>query len=74
MNYNKQFKFQESDDPCMYDDQYILKADENIYIQVSDKYIVNEYVEEEQSSYFKGEFISLNEAFKRAVDVYVSGI
>ena len=42
------FIFEESDDPLSYDDQYTLKADKNVSIQVSDiGFCVNKWVEEE---------------------------
>ena len=68
---NNQFKnafiYEESDDPCMYDDQYTLKANKNIYIQVSNKYIVNKWVEKEEASYHIGEFDTLKEAMIKAI-------
>tara|TARA_R100000654_G_C2585674_1_gene112324 strand:- start:14 stop:277 length:264 start_codon:yes stop_codon:yes gene_type:complete len=74
---NNQFKnafiYEESDDPFMYDDQYILKANKNIYIQVSDsamylhKYIVNKWVEKKEASYHLGEFDGLEEAMIKAI-------
>ena len=69
--FKNDFIYEESDDPCICDDQYILKYNKNIYIQVSDKYIVQKWVEKDQSSYLKGEFNCLNKAFKKAIDVHV---
>ena len=61
------FIFEESDDPCMYDDQYTLRANENISIQVSDKYIVNRWAEEEETSYHEGQFNTLKDAMIKAL-------
>ena len=70
---NNQFKnafiYEESDEPEMYDDQYTLKANKNIYIQVSDKYIVHKWVEKEEACYHIGEFNSLDDAFKKAIEI-----
>ena len=65
-NFDK-FVFEESDEPELTDDQYFLKANKNIYIQVSDKYIVNKWVEKEEASYHIGEFDTLNEAMIKAI-------
>lgn len=65
-NYSK-FVFEESDEPELTDDQYVLKANKNIYIQVSDKYIVNKWVEKEEASYHIGEFDTLKEAMIKAI-------
>ena len=67
-NYSK-FVFEESDEPELTDDEYVLKANKNIYIQVSDKYIVNKWVEKEEASYHIGEFNSLDDAFKKAIEI-----
>ena len=61
------FIFEESDDPLMYDDQYILKSDKNITIQLNDNYIhVNKWVEEEEAMYHLGSFKCLREAMEQA--------
>ena len=50
------------DDPLVYDDLYILKANQNIFIQVSDKYVVHKSVEEKETSSVMGTFKTLNGA------------
>ena len=47
------------DDPLVYDDMYILKANQNIFIQVSDKYVVHKSSEEEVTSSVMGTFNTL---------------
>ena len=67
-NFDK-FVFEKSDEPEMYDDQYTLKANENIYIQVSGKYIVHKWVEEEETSYHMGAFDSFEDAMIKALQL-----
>ena len=62
------FIFEKSDDPLMYDDQYTLKEDKNISIQVSDSYIcVNKWVEKEETLYHLGSFKNLKDAMEQAL-------
>ena len=62
------FIFEKSDDPQMYDDQYTLKEDKNISIQVSDNYMcVNKWVEEEETMYHLGSFKTLKDAMDQAL-------
>jgi hypothetical protein len=51
----------------MYDDQYTLEANKDIYIQVSDKYIVHKWIEEEEASYVMGKFKTLEFAMIQAL-------
>jgi len=63
-----EFIFEKSDDPQMYDDQYTLRADKNISIQVSDEFIcVNKWVEEEETMYHLGSFKTLMDAMDQAL-------
>ena len=63
------FIFEESDDPLLYDDQYTLEANKNIYIQVSNKFIVHKWVDEEEASYNIGSFNTLKDAMTQALDI-----
>ena len=63
------FIFEESDDPLLYDDQYTLEANKNIYIQVSNKFIVHRWVDEEEASYNIGSFSTLKDAMTQALDI-----
>ena len=63
------FIFEGSDDPLLYDDQYTLEANKNIYIQVSDKFIVYRWVDEEEASYNIGSFSTLKDAMTQALDI-----
>ena len=55
------------DDPLVYDDMYILKANQNIFIQVSDKYVVHKSVDEEVTSSVMGTFNTLKGAMAHAL-------
>ena len=62
------FIFEESDDPLSYDDEYTLKADKNVSIQVSDiGFCVNKWVEEEEAMHHIGIFKTLNDAMEQAL-------
>ena len=64
------FIFEESDDPLSYDDQYTLKADKDISIQVSDSYIcVNKWLKEEEAMHHLGSFKTLEEAMTQALQL-----
>ena len=63
------FIFEESDDPFLCDDQYTLEANKNIYIQVSDEFIVHKWVDEEEASYNIGSFKTLKEAMTQALQL-----
>jgi len=63
------FIFEESDDPLLYDDQYTLEANKNIYIQVSNKFIVHKWVDEEEASYNIGSFSTLKDAMTQALQL-----
>ena len=56
-----------ADDPLVYDDLYILKANQNIFIQVSDKYVVHKSVEEEETTSVMGTFKTLKGAMTHAL-------
>ncbi len=56
-----------ADDPLLYDDIYILKANQNVFIQVSDKYIVHKSVEEKEKSSVMGTFNTLKDAMTHAL-------
>ena len=55
------------DDPLVYDDMYILKANQNIFIQVSDKYVVHKSPKEEVTSSVMGTFNTLEGAMTHAL-------
>ena len=55
------------DDPLVYDDMYILKANQNIFIQVSDKYVVHKSLKEEVKSSVLGAFNTLEGAMTHAL-------
>ena len=63
------FIFEESDDPLLCDDQYTLEANKNIYIQVSSKFIVHKWVDEEEASYNIGSFSTLKDAMTQALQL-----
>ena len=56
-----------ADDPLVYDDMYILKANQNIFIQVSDKYVVHKSSEEEVTPSVIGTFNTLKGAMTHAL-------
>ena len=55
------------DDPLVYDDMYILKANQNIFIQVSNKYLVHMSLKEEVTSSVMGAFNTLEGAMTHAL-------
>jgi len=63
------FIFEESDDPLLFCDQYTLKADNNVTIQVrGSKICVTKWVKEE-GSYHIGSFKTLEEAMTVALNL-----
>ena len=67
----KLFNYIISDEPQLEDDMYELKSDNNIYIQVSidGGYLVHKYYEDEGCSEFLGEYKSLKDAMKKALEI-----
>tara|TARA_Y100000310_G_scaffold276022_1_gene292878 strand:- start:428 stop:748 length:321 start_codon:yes stop_codon:yes gene_type:complete len=69
----KLFNYIISDEPQLEDDMYELKTDNNIYIQVSidGVYLVHKYYEDsfEGCSEFLGEYKSLKDAMKKALEI-----
>ena len=65
------FNFVESDEPQLEDDMYELQSDNNIYIQVSmyGGYLVHKYYEDEGCSEYLGEYKSLKDAMKKALEI-----
>ena len=55
------------DDPLVYDDMYILKANKNICIQVSDKYVVHKSLKGEVKTIVMGTFNTLKGAMAHAL-------
>ena len=55
------------DDPLVYDDMYILKANQNIFIQVSDKYVVHKSLKGEVTTSVMGTFNTLKGAMAHAL-------
>ena len=56
-----------ADDPLVYDDLYILKANQNIFIQVADKYVVHKSLDEEVTTSVMGTFNTLKGAMTHAL-------
>jgi len=67
----KLFNYIISDEPQLEDNMYELKSDNNIYIQVSiyGEYLVHKYYEAEGCSEFLGEYKSLKDAMKKALEI-----
>ena len=55
------------DDPLVYDDMYILKANQNIFIQVADKYIAHKGGTSVEESSVMGTFNTLKGAMTHAL-------
>ena len=56
-----------ADDPLVYDDLYILKENQNIFIQVSDKYVVHKSLKGEVKTNVMGTFNTLKGAMAHAL-------
>ena len=66
----KLFSFIESDDPQIEDDMYELKSDNNIYIQINNGiYLVHKYYNAEGYCKTFGEYKSLKDAMKKALEI-----
>jgi len=80
-NLRELFTFEETDDPLIEDDQYVLNADEDLYIQVCDgfdyggktSYVVNRMVQirhDEFGSEQMGEYKKLSDAMRKVIDLH----
>lgn len=78
------FTFEETDDPLIEDDQYVLNADEDLYIQVCDGsfyggdtvYAVHRMVQirhDEFGSEQMGEYKKLSDAMRKVIDLHQEG-
>ncbi len=56
-----------ADDPLVYDDLYILKENQNICIQVADKYVVHKSLKGEVKTSVMGTFNTLKGAMAHAL-------
>ncbi len=56
-----------ADDPLVYDDLYILKENQNICIQVADKYVVHNSLKGEVKTSVMGTFNTLKGAMAHAL-------
>lgn len=78
------FTFEETDDPLIEDDQYVLNADEDLYIQVCDGsdyggdtfYVVHRMVQirhDEYGSEQIGEYKKPSDAMRKVIDLHKEG-
>mgnify|MGYP003147476884 FL=1 len=63
------FRFEESDDPLVEDDVWVLKADENISIQVCQDgtFSISKFVEGEGCFYHRDNYKHLSHAMQKAL-------
>ena len=68
---NKKFKFIQSDEPMLYDDEYQLIQNTNIYIQVNDdfRYIVHTLNDEHTESKEVATYQLLSTAMRKAISL-----